>query len=50
MDEKIESARDVGVIWFTCQQLEDEDPNSETVKMFNKLNDAWQATLPEPEE
>lgn len=50
MDKNMETAKDVGVIWFTCMQLQDEDPDSEIVKSFNELNDAWQATIPDLEE
>ncbi|MBA7659665.1 hypothetical protein ES703_67650 [subsurface metagenome] len=50
MDKNMETAKDVGIIWFTCLQLQDKDPDSEIAELFSELNDAWQATIPDSEE
>jgi hypothetical protein len=43
-DGELKTARDLGLAWFACLQLEDKDPESELAQLFKALNDAWAAT------
>ncbi len=44
MDRNIETAKDIGVLWFACMELLDKDPDSEIAKAFDTLNNAWAET------
>lgn len=50
MDRDIETSKDIGVIWFTCIELLNKDPDSEITKAFDILNDAWANTRPNDDE
>jgi hypothetical protein len=43
-DNELKTARDFGLAWFACLQLEDKDPESELAQVFKALNDAWAAS------
>lgn len=43
-DNELKTARDLGLAWFACLQIEDKDPESELAQLFKALNDAWAAT------
>ena len=43
-DKELKTARDFGLAWFACLQLEDKDPESELAQLFKALNDAWAAS------
>jgi hypothetical protein len=43
-DNELKTARDFGLAWFACLQLEDKDPESELAQLFKALNDAWAAS------
>lgn len=42
--KEIKTLRDIGVAWFACLQVGQEDPTSELAKTFKVLSDAWHAT------
>lgn len=50
MDRDVETAKDIGVMWFTCIELLNKDPDSEMAKAFDALNDAWAETKPNDDE
>jgi hypothetical protein len=43
-DTELKTARDLGLAWFACLQLEDKDPESQLAQLFKKMNEAWAAT------
>jgi hypothetical protein len=43
-DSELKTARDLGLAWFACLQLEDKDPESQLAQLFKEMNEAWAAT------
>ena len=48
-DKEMKTPRDIGLAWFACLQLGDQEPNSELAKTFKSLNDAWSNTRQDQE-
>jgi hypothetical protein len=40
----LDSSRDIGLAWFGCLQILDQDPASDLAQLFKILNDAWSAS------
>ena len=43
MGEDLKDPKDIGIIWFSCLEVVDKDPNSYVAQGFKVLNDAWSA-------
>ena len=42
----IKKPKDVGIIWFACLEILNQDPDSEVAQTFKALNDAWTTSKP----